>query len=403
MNDLGFPLAQQASIGLSEDDAASPSITDAATWLWPGETPAFTRNSLDALFIWAYRLGASDIRLQTNRPVFIELHGHLRIATTRALTETEIEEAVNRLYGADGQARLKGGNDFDVSYTLMPDRRSRIRFRVNATPVLSQGDDGAAIVARTLPTRAPALADLDIEPGILASYRPRDGIVIVAGGTGNGKSTLLAAMTRAMLEDPESDRPILEYSAPIEFVFDEIQSRSATIEQSEIPRHLPSFPAAIRNAMRRAPKNIIVGECRDDETISAAVDAAITQHTVYTTIHASRIADTMQRVVSLCPDGKRRALTVAFAQSLRLIVNQRLVPSTDGKRTPLREFLVFDDKLRRRFLDTDPDRWPALAQDTVDAGEHGQSFAVAIHRALVAGRITEDLAQIRLKELGYVA
>ena len=403
MNDLSGGLAREAPIGLSEDDSRAPAIVEAKTWLWPGEAAAFTRTSLDALFIWAYRLGASDIRLQTNRPVFIELHGHLRIVTTRALTETEIEEAVNRLYGADGQARLKGGNDFDVSYTLMPDRRSRIRFRVNATPVLSQGDDGAAIVARTQPTRAPALADLDIEPGILASYRPRDGIVIVAGGTGNGKSTLLAAMTRAMLEDPDSDRPILEYSAPIEFVFDEIHSRSATIEQSEIPRHLPSFPYAIRNAMRRSPKNIIVGECRDDETVSAAVDAAITQHTVYTTIHASRIADTMQRVVSLCPDGKRRALTVAFAQSLRLIVNQRLVPSTDGKRTPLREFLVFDDKLRRRFLDTDPDRWPALAQDTVDAGEHGQSFAVAIHRALAAGRITEDLAQIRLKELGYVA
>jgi defect-in-organelle-trafficking protein DotB len=403
MNDLSGGLAREAPIGLSEDDSRAPAIVEAKTWLWPGEAAAFTRTSLDALFIWAYRLGASDIRLQTNRPVFIELHGHLRIVTTRALTETEIEEAVNRLYGADGQARLKGGNDFDVSYTLMPDRRSRIRFRVNATPVLSQGDDGAAIVARTQPTRAPALADLDIEPGILASYRPRDGIVIVAGGTGNGKSTLLAAMTRAMLEDPDSDRAILEYSAPIEFVFDEIHSRSATIEQSEIPRHLPSFPYAIRNAMRRSPKNIIVGECRDDETVSAAVDAAITQHTVYTTIHASRIADTMQRVVSLCPDGKRRALTVAFAQSLRLIVNQRLVPSTDGKRTPLREFLVFDDKLRRRFLDTDPDRWPALAQDTVDAGEHGQSFAVAIHRALAAGRITEDLAQIRLKELGYVA
>ena len=403
MNELGYRVIGETVIGSPDGEPLPTHHPDTALWLWPGETPTFTRASLDALFIWAYRLGASDIRLQTNRPAFIELHGHLRIVTTRPLTETEIEEAVNRLYGADGQARLKGGNDFDVSYTLLPDRRSRIRFRVNATPVLSQGDDGAAIVARTLPTRAPALADLDIEPGILESYRPRDGIVIIAGGTGNGKSTLLAAMTRAMLEDPDSDRPILEYSAPIEFVFDEIHSRSATIEQSEIPRHLPSFPAAIRNAMRRAPKNIIVGECRDDETISAAVDAAITQHTVYTTIHASRIADTMQRVVSLCPDGKRRALTVAFAQSLRLIVNQRLVPSTDGKRTPLREFLVFDDKLRRRFLDTDPDKWPALAQDTVDAGEHGQSFAVAIRRALAAGRITEDLAQMLLKELGYVA
>jgi len=335
--------------------------------------------------------------------VFVQLHGRLRIVTSRPLNEGEVEDAVNRLYGADGQARLKGSDDFDVSYEVQPDRRTRMRFRVNATSVLSQGDDGAAIVARTLPSRAPTLADLGVEAGIMAAYQPGDGIVIIAGGTGNGKSTLLAAMTRAMLEDPDSHRAILEYSSPIEFVFDEIQGTSATIEQTEIPRHLPDFPTAIRNAMRRAPSNIIVGECRDAETITAAVDAAITQHVVYTTIHASRITDTMQRVVSLCPDGKRRALTVAFAQSLRLIVNQRLVLSTDGKRTALREFLVFDDKLRRRFLDTDPDRWPGLAQDMVDAGEHGQSFGAAIRRAEAEGRITAADAHVHLKGLGYVA
>jgi len=351
----------------------------------------------------AFRTGASEIRLQTNRPVFVQLHGRLRIVTSRPLNEGEVEDAVNRLYGADGQARLKGSDDFDVSYEVQPDRRTRMRFRVNATSVLSQGDDGAAIVARTLPSRAPTLADLGVEAGIMAAYQPGDGIVIIAGGTGNGKSTLLAAMTRAMLEDPDSHRAILEYSSPIEFVFDEIQGTSATIEQTEIPRHLPDFPTAIRNAMRRAPSNIIVGECRDAETITAAVDAAITQHVVYTTIHASRITDTMQRVVSLCPDGKRRALTVAFAQSLRLIVNQRLVLSTDGKRTALREFLVFDDKLRRRFLDTDPDRWPGLAQDMVDAGEHGQSFGAAIRRAEAEGRITAADAHVHLKGLGYVA
>ena len=388
---------------LDEDDCPASAALPVDPYLWPDETPAFTRTSLDELLVWAFRQGVSDIRLQTNRPVFVELHGRLRIVTSRPLNETEVEEAVNRFYGADGQAKLKGGSDFDVSYEVSPDRRTRMRFRVNATPVLSQGDDGAAIVARTLPSRAPALADLGVEPQILASYRPRDGIVIVAGGTGNGKSTLLAAMTRAMLEDPDSHRAILEYSAPIEFVFDEIHGRAATIEQSEIPRHLPSFPAAIRNAMRRAPKVLIVGECRDEETVTAAIDASITQHGVYTTIHAGRISETLQRVISLFPDGKRRALTVAFAQSLRLIVNQRLIPSADGRRTALREFLVFDDRLRRLFLDTDPDRWPALAQDTVDEGRFGQSFAVAIRRALAEGRVTSDEAQVRLKELGYVA
>ena len=234
---------------------------------------------------------------------------------------------------------------------------------------------------------------LQVEDAICRAFKPDDGIVLVAGGTGNGKSTLLAAMTRDMLEDPDSHRALLEYAAPTEFVFDDIRGISAMISQSEIPRHLPTFPAAIRNAMRRAPDVIIVGECRDGDTITAAVDAAITSHAVYTTIHAGRVAETMQRVVSLCPIAARTALTVALAQSLRLIVNQRLVPSADGRRTPLREFLVFDSELRRRFLDTYPDKWPALAQITVDAGVCGQSYGAATHQAHAEGRITEEEAR----------
>ncbi len=366
------------------------SIEQADRGLWPGEPPAFEARSLDELMIWAYREGASDIRLQTNTPVLIQIHGRMRQVTSRGLTQAEIEEAVNRLYGADGQARLKGGSDFDVSYEVRPDRRTRMRFRVNAT-------------ARTLPSKAPNLASLHVEEAICRAFRPDDGIVLVAGGTGNGKSTLLAAMTRDMLEDPDSHRALLEYAAPTEFVFGDIRGISAMISQSEIPRHLPSFPAAIRNAMRRAPDVIIVGECRDGDTITAAVDAAITSHAVYTTIHAGRVAETMQRVVSLCPIAARTALTVALAQSLRLIVNQRLVPSADGRRTPLREFLVFDSELRRRFLDTDPDKWPALAQDTVDAGVCGQSYAAATRQALAEDRITGEEAHARLKEWGYVA
>ena len=242
--------------------------------------PAFGAHNLDELMIWAYREGASDIRLQTNTPIFIQRHGRMRQVTARGLTQAEIEEAVNRLYGADGQARLKGGSDFDVSYEIRPDRRTRMRFRVNATAVFSAGNDGGAVTARTLPSKAPNLADLRVEEAICRAFKPDDGIVLVAGGTGNGKSTLLAAMTRNMLEDPDSHRALLEYAAPTEFVFDDIRGVSAMISQSEIPRHLPSFPAAIRNAMRRAPDVIIVGECRDGDTIIAAVDAAITSHAV---------------------------------------------------------------------------------------------------------------------------
>ncbi len=180
--------------------------------LWLGDSPSFAREDLDRLLIWDYRPGASDIRLQTNTPVFVQLHGRMRRVYARGLTQSETEEAVNQLYGADGQARLKGGGDFDVSYDLRPDRRTRMRFRVTA---------------RTLQVRSPRLAGLAAEAPILGGFKPDDGTVIVAGG--NGKSTLLAAMTRDMLEDPDSHRALLEYAAPTEFVFDDIRGVSARL------------------------------------------------------------------------------------------------------------------------------------------------------------------------------
>ena len=369
---------------------------------WPGEGAVFSRDTLDSLFEWAFRLGVSDIRIETHKPVFVQLHGRMRQVTRRTFTEREVEEAVNRLYGAEGVARLKRGEDFDVSYEVQPDRRTRFRFRVNATAVLAHGDDGGAVVARALPVRSRALSEQDVEPEIIQACMPRTGLVFIAGGTGNGKSTLQAGITRERLVDPDSHVAILEYSSPIEFTFDDVEGTTATISQSEIPRHLPSFEAGIRNAMRRAGDVIIIGECRDGETMAAAAQAALTDHAVYSTIHAGTLSETVQRIVSLCPLEERGALTVAVAQTLRLIVNQRLVPSLDGTRTALREFLVFDRPMRRKLADTNPDRWPALVEDML-AERRGQSFERAIQRALAKGCISEATAADVRKDLGDVA
>ena len=369
---------------------------------WPGEGAVFTRESLDDLFEWSFRLGASDIRLQTHEPVFVQLHGCMRKVTRRSFTEREVEEAVNRLYGAEGVARLKRGEDFDVSYEVQPDRRTRLRFRVNATAVLAEGDDGGAVVARVLPSRSKPLSEQGVDPAIVDACMPRTGLVFIAGGTGNGKSTLQAGITRARLEQPDSHVAILEYSSPIEFTFDDVEGETAAISQSEIPRHLPSFAAGIRNAMRRAGDVIIIGECRDAETMAAAAQAALTDHAVYTTIHAGTLSETVQRIVSLFPRDERIALTVAVAQTLRLIVNQRLVPATDGTRTALREFLAFDRPMRRRLAEAAPERWPALVETMLAEGR-GQSFEQAIRRALAEDRITEATAAAVRKDLGDVA
>ena len=184
-------------------------------------------------------------------------------------------------------------------------------------------------------------------------------------------------------------------------MFDDINGPTATIEQSEIPRHLPSFAAGIRNAMRREPNVIVVGECRDGETMGAATNAALTAHAVYTTIHAGSVAESTQRIVSLCPPEERASLTVAIAQTMRLIVNQRLVHSTDGKRTALREILPFTREVRDLFLDARPDEWHKITRPAL--ARHGQTFADAASRAVAEGRITEEVARPFLTDAAHVA
>jgi defect-in-organelle-trafficking protein DotB len=177
-----------------------------------------------------------------------------------------------------------------------------------------------------------------------------------------------------------------------------VRGPSSTINQSEIPRDLPSFAAFVRGAMRREPTDINVGECRDSETMAASIQAAISGHVVTTTIHANDVALTMQRITSLCPADERDNLVSAVAQSLRLVINQRLTRSADGRRTALREFLAFDNNLRRKFLRTDPAEWPELTRVAVE--EQGQSYAKSIQNALQAGLITEENAAYELREIG---
>ena len=374
---------------------AWPEVDQGLRWV---EEPRRSAPGLNSLLVWAFREGASRIAFQTGHPVWVTIHGRNHRATRRAVDEYELSQIVNHLYGADGMARLQGGNDFDTAYAIPIDRATRLRFRLNATPTRTSRRDGSNLVLRPIPDLPPPLAAQRVEQGILDAYRPRQGMVIVSGATGSGKSTLIAGMTVAKLSDPEGHYNIVEGAAPVEFLLERVRGVSSTINQTEIPRDLPSFAAFIRGAMRREPTDIIVGECRDSETMDAAIQAAISGHVLTTTIHANDVALTMQRIASLCPPGERENLISAVAQSLRLVINQRLARSTDDKRTALREYLVFDARMRGKLLRTDPMEWPALTRRAVD--EQGQSYQTAIARALEEGRISEETAAYELRQVG---
>jgi defect in organelle trafficking protein DotB len=321
----------------------------------PDEPPRFTQHNMDLMLEFATAQQASDITVQSGAPIYAEIYGRLIQLTSRLITNTEVSELINSIYGPNATTQLLSGHDIDTHYEFRPTRGERFRFRVNATACLVDGHDAIQITLRTIPTTPPKLAQMNLPPEVLEAIAPQEGIVFVTGATGSGKSTLLASIIRDLIEKEDSNRKVLTYEAPIEFVYDEIPTTSAIVSQSEIPRHIPSFADGIRNALRRKPRLILVGECRDSETISAALEAALTGHPVYTTLHTSGVAETMRRLVTSFEKDERLGRTIDILETIRLCIWQKLVPTIDGKRTALREYLVFNETIRDKLLEVEPD------------------------------------------------
>ena len=356
-------------------------------YLFPQEPLRFGADSLELLLAHCSKIQASDITLQTGEPVVVEVSGHLYKITKHKLSTPEVGDILNLLYGPNGTTQILSGHDVDTHYEFRPNRTERYRFRVNGTGCQVEGHHGIQLTLRTIPAEPPKLAQLELPPELTAAIAPREGVIYVTGATGSGKSTLLASMIREIAEDPNCNRKILTYEAPIEFVFDTIDRPTAVISQSEIPRHLPSFAEGVRNALRRKPRLILVGEARDPETISAVIEAALTGHPVYTTLHTTGVPETIRRLVGTFPAEERGGRTIDIIETLRLIICQKLVPTVDGKQTALREFLVFTEEIRDILLEADPNQVTAVTRRLMH--EHGQSMITDAEKKLSAGIIPE--------------
>jgi defect-in-organelle-trafficking protein DotB len=355
--------------------------------LLTNEPARFTPAVLDEVLAHCEKLNASDITFQNSAPVYAEVYGRLLRISQRELSATEIRELLNHIYGPNATAQILSGQDVDTHYEFRPTRNERYRYRVNGTGCLVEGHEGIQITMRSIPTTPPKLEQLRLENDLLKALAPDQGVVYVTGATGSGKSTLLASIIRHLVELENSNRKVLTYEAPIEFVYDAIDMPSSIVSQAEIPRHLPSFAAGVRNALRRKPGLILVGEARDSETINAVIEAALTGHPVYTTLHSNGVAETIRRLVTSFPAGERNGRTIDILETIRLAVWQKLVPSTDGMRVALREYLVFDSKIRDLLLDTDPENVTAATRRLVK--EYGQPMEVDARKKFEAGIIAE--------------
>lgn len=384
---------------------SSESLSEKATALaekigtWPDEPSRIGEEHVDALLLWCCDQGASDISLQTDRPVYIDVDGILFPVTRRYLDSADMAYILGKIYGPDALAKLASGVDLDLSFEIRPDRTTRKRFRVNITAILSRARDAVQVTLRTLPNLPPSLEDLGIEEEIVENLSPRQGLILVTGPTGSGKTTLLAAGCRRLIEREQGCGKMLTYEAPIEYVYDSVVGPRSLVAQSEIPRHLPSFAAGVRNALRRKPNVILVGESRDRETVSAAIEAGQTGHLVFSTVHTIGVAATVRRMVSVFDPIERSERAYAMMETLRMIVTQALVSRVGGGRIGLREYLIFDESVREHLLNLPTERWATETQKLLQ--KRGQTMGQAADKAFKEGKIDKRTYLFLTK--GYTA
>ncbi len=327
--------------------------------------------------------GISDLNLSVGRPPQVEVDGQLRpvkFAGLERLAPFQTELIAMRLLGGkrDLAEKLVKSGSVDLSYSLA----QRTRFRVN---VFSQRGT-YSVVLRVIPNRIPTIEELGIPAQLNQIAEERNGIVLVTGPTGSGKSTTLAAIINKL--NREKTIHILTIEDPIEYLHPHAM---ATINQREVGADTPTFALALRAALRQAPKVILVGEMRDVETVSIALEAAETGHLVLSTLHPIDAAKTVDRIVGIFPKNEERQVRTRFAQSFRWIVSQRLIPKRGGGRMAVCEVLRSNSRTRE-YVQEGESEGKSL-EDAMNDGvlEGMQTFDYELERLINSGTIDREL------------
>ncbi|MGH9727214.1 MAG: type IV pilus twitching motility protein PilT [Candidatus Acidiferrales bacterium] len=328
---------------------------------------------------------ASDLIFSPGRLPQVEANGQLigvKIPSVEILSSEDTARIAGDLIGNNKQAveKLREQGSCDISYSLP----KLSRFRVN---IFTQRGS-CAIVMRVIPSTVPTFADLSLPPQLRDITKLRNGIVLVTGPTGSGKSSTLAAILDEINEQQAIH--ILTIEDPIEFLH---SHKKATIHQRELHSDTPSFALALRAALRQAPKMILVGEMRDRETIEIALEAAETGHLVFSTLHTVDASKTIERIVGVFPLSDQHVIRARFSKTFRYIVSQRLVPRCDGEgRVAVIEILKSTMRTRE-YVERGEGEGKTLIDAMHDGSTEGmQTFDGELERFVRAGTIDAETA-----------
>jgi twitching motility protein PilT len=331
---------------------------------------------IDAFLKLGSTQGCSDVHLAVGVPPMLRMNGDLVPIRFRELAAPELEAYVTEILTRNLADRFRAGHDVDFSYVS----EDGGRFRVN----VFRKDSGVGAVFRSIPAEVPTLDSLALPPLVKKLCDYHQGMILVTGSTGTGKSTTLAAMidllnsTRAL--------NIISLEDPIEFVH---RSKQSQVVQRELGTHLPSFAEGVRAAMREDPDVILVGELRDAETISMAMTAAETGHLVLGTLHTTSAVKTVDRIIDALPADLREQTKSFLAQSLLAVITQVLVkrPENRGRRA-ICEMLVMNRAIAKLIQTDQTHQIPAQLQTGKDVGM--ELMDQALLRAIKAKEVDPD-------------
>ena len=323
----------------------------------------------------------SDLIFSPGRPPQVQVYGQLipvQVSGLASLTPDDTRHIAADLIGDNKQAvaTLREHGSCDISYGLA----GIARFRVNI--FIQRGS--CAVVMRVIPTIIPDFASLRLPSHLADVAKLRDGIVLVTGPAGSGKSSTLAVLLDCI--NREKNYHIITIEDPIEFLHNH---KSSTIHQRELHSDTPSFAHALRSALRQAPKVILVGEMRDRETIEIVLEAAETGHLVLSSLNTMDASKTVDRIVASSSLEEQQNLRQRFAKSFRYIVCQRLLPKTDRSgRVPVAEILKANARTRECIEKGDRDGKTLLDAMKAGSSEGMQHFDGEIAQ-LVRDRIVD--------------
>jgi twitching motility protein PilT len=327
----------------------------------------------------------SDLIFSPGRPPQVELSGRLQpvaVAGLEKLTAAHTASIAKLIVSQQkgGAENLEKNGTADISFSVP----GFSRFRVNV--FLQRGTH--AIVMRVIPSRPPNFDDFHLPKQLRQIAELKNGLVLVTGPTGSGKSTTLAAIIDLINETKHYH--VITIEDPIEFLH---AHKNCTIHQRELHSDTPTFAMALRAALRQAPKVILVGEMRDRETVEIALEAAETGHLVLSTLHTIDAAKTVDRIIGVFPKNEEQVVRTRLASVFRYIVSQRLVPRADGEGRIAAVEILKATSRTKQYVEQGESEGKSLT-DAMEQGELDgmQTFDGVLERLIRAGTVDKDEA-----------